>query len=74
VGIPTPSRPCQAACGFPAKRDPLAQLLDPNLSVVQRLENAEPVTPPGIPAAFPNPGTRISNDYIRPPVISVSPN
>ena len=44
----------------------LAQLLELNLSVAQRLENAEPVTPPGIPATFPNPETLISDDCIRP--------
>jgi hypothetical protein len=32
---------------------PLAQLLDLNLAVTQRIEEREPVTPPGIPAALP---------------------
>jgi hypothetical protein len=62
-----------AAYGFSAKKDLLAQLLELNLSVAQRLETAEPVTPPGIPAAFPNPETLISDDCIRPPAMSGSP-
>ena len=55
-----------AAYGFSAKEDLLAQLLELNLSVAQRLEKAEPVTPPGIPANFPKPETLISDDCIRP--------
>jgi hypothetical protein len=55
-----------AAYGFSAKKDLLAQLLELNLSVAQRLEQAEPVTPPGIPATFPNPETLLSDDCIRP--------
>jgi hypothetical protein len=63
-----------AAYGLSAKKDLLAQLLELNLSVAQRLEKAEPVTPPGIPAAFPNPETLISGDCIRSPALSGSPN
>jgi hypothetical protein len=55
-----------AAYGFSAKKDLLAQLLELNLSLAQRLQEAEPVTPPGIPAGFPNPATLISDDCIRP--------
>jgi hypothetical protein len=51
--------------GFSAKKDLLAQLLELNLAVSQRLEKAEPVTPPGIPASFPRPETLISEDCIR---------
>jgi hypothetical protein len=58
-----------AAYGFSAKKDLLAQLLELNLSVAQRLEKAEPVTPPGIPASFPKPETLISDDCIRPPAL-----
>jgi hypothetical protein len=58
-----------AAYGFSAKKDLLAQLLELNLSVAQRLEKAEPVTPPGIPANFPKPETLISEDCIRPPAL-----
>ena len=59
-----------AAYGFSAKEDLLAQLLELNLSVAQRLEKAEPVTPPGIPAVFPIPETLISDDCIRPPALA----
>jgi hypothetical protein len=56
--------------GFSAKKDLLAHLLELNLSVAQRLERAEPVTPPGIPASFPNPETLVSDDCIRPPALA----
>ena len=59
-----------AAYGFSARKDLLAQLLELNLPVTQRIEKAEPVTPPGIPAAFPNPETLISDDCIRPPALA----
>jgi hypothetical protein len=57
------------AYGFSAKKALLAQLLALNQSVVQRLENAEPVTPPGIPGTFPNPEPLTSDDSIRPPAL-----
>ncbi len=60
------------AYGFSAKKDLLAQLLELNLSVAQRLEQAEPVAPLGIPAAFPNTETLISDDCICPPAMSAS--
>jgi hypothetical protein len=59
-----------AACGISAKKDLLAQLLELNLAVSQRIERGDPVTPPGIPADFPEPETVISGDCIRPPVQS----
>jgi hypothetical protein len=53
---PTREKPAVlTAYGFSAKKDLLTQLLVLNLAVAQRLEKAEPVTPPGIPSAFPNP-------------------
>ena len=55
-----------AAYGFSAKKDLLAQLLELNLAVAQRLENAEAVTPPGIPATFPNPETLMSEVHGHP--------
>ena len=58
-----------AAYGFSAKKDLLAQLLELNLSVAQRLDQTEPVTPPGIPANFPKPETLMSDDCIRPPAL-----
>ena len=59
-----------AAYGFSAKKDLLAQLLELNLSVAQRIEKAEPATPPGIPPNFPTPDTLISDDCIRPPALA----
>ena len=68
---PTREKPAVlAACGFSDKKDLLAQLLALNQSVAQRLEKAEPVTPPGIPGMFPNAETLISNDCIRPPALA----
>jgi len=58
------------AYGFSAKKDLLAQLLALNLAVAQRIEKGETVTPPGIPAQFPNPETLISVDCIRAPLQS----
>ncbi|MCP5524737.1 MAG: class I SAM-dependent DNA methyltransferase [Verrucomicrobiales bacterium] len=55
-----------AAYGFSPKKDLLAQLLELNLSVAARIERGEPVTAPGIPPAFPNPETLITDDCIRP--------
>jgi hypothetical protein len=55
-----------AAYGFSAKKDLLAQLLALNLEVARRIEKGEPVTPPGIPARFPNPETLTSGDCIHP--------
>ena len=72
---PTREKPAGlTAYGFSAKKDLLAQLLELNLAVAQRLENAEPVTTPDIPATFPNPETLISGDCIRAPAISASPH
>jgi hypothetical protein len=59
-----------AAYGFSAKKDLLDQLLELNLSIAQRLEQSEPVTPPGIPGTFPNPETLITDDCIRPPALA----
>ena len=48
------------------KADLLAQLLALNQQVAARLARAEPVTALGLPAAFPNPETLITDDCIRP--------
>lgn len=61
-----------AACGRFAKKDLMAQFFELSLSVAQRLEQAEPVTPPGNPASFPNPETLISDDCICLPAMSAS--
>ena len=55
-----------AAYGFTAKADLLAQLLALNQQVAAKLERAEPVTAPGIPAAFPSPESLLTEDCIRP--------
>jgi hypothetical protein len=55
-----------AAYGCSVKKDLLVQLLELNLSVAQRLERDEPVSPPGIPAMFPNPESLITDGCIRP--------
>jgi len=44
----------------------MAQLLEVNLAVAQRIQKAQPVTRAGIPASFPNPGTLIPDDCICP--------
>jgi hypothetical protein len=68
---PTREKPAVlTAYGFSAKKDLLAQLLGLNLPAAQRLEQAQPVTPPGIPANFPTPGTLITDDSIRPQVLA----
>ena len=59
-----------AGYGFSTKKGLLAQLLELNFSVAQRLERTEPVTPPGIPATFPNPETLVSDDCIRPAALA----
>jgi hypothetical protein len=67
---PTREKPAVlTAYGFSAKKDLLTQLLELILAIAQRLENAEPLTPLGIPATFPNPETLVSDDCIRPPAM-----
>jgi hypothetical protein len=55
-----------AAYGFSAKKDLLAQLLELNLAVAQRLEKAEPVTAPGVPNNYPEPKNLVTHDCIEP--------
>ena len=55
-----------AAYGFSPKADLLAQLLALNQTVATRIARAEPVTAPGIPPAFPNPETLLTEDCIKP--------
>jgi hypothetical protein len=55
-----------AAYGFTAKADLLAQLLALNQQVAAKIEKAEPVTAPGIPADFPKPEALLTKDCIRP--------
>ena len=55
-----------AAYGFSPKADLLAQLLALNQTVAIRIAKGNPVTAPGIPPAFPNPETLVTEDCIRP--------
>ena len=55
-----------AAYSFSPKTDLLAQLLDLNHTVAQRLTQNEPVTAPGIPPNYPNPESLVTEDCIRP--------
>ncbi len=55
-----------AAYGFSPKGDLLAQLLELNLAVASKIDAAEEVTAPGIPANYPSPSDLITDDCIRP--------
>jgi hypothetical protein len=55
-----------AAYGFSAKADLLKQLLDLNQAVAAREKAGEPVTAPGVPAAYGDPAALITEDCIRP--------
>ncbi|MEK6258996.1 MAG: hypothetical protein AABP62_10310 [Planctomycetota bacterium] len=55
-----------AAYGFSPKSDLLAQLLDLNHTVANRLAEHEPVTAPGIPPNYPNPESLVTSDCISP--------
>ena len=54
------------AYGFSSKKDPLAQLLELNLDVADREKEGQPVTAPGIPAAYGDPTPLITDDCIQP--------
>jgi hypothetical protein len=54
------------AYGFDAKKDLLAQLLELNLTVSAREKQNLPVTAPGVPANYGDPGPLITEDCIRP--------
>jgi hypothetical protein len=53
------------AYGFSPKQDILAALLELNQSVAGRIEAGQPVTPPGVPADFPDPASLVTEDCIR---------
>ena len=55
-----------AAYGFSPKTDLLAQLLDLNHTVANRLTRNEPVTSPGIPPNYTHTETLITEDCISP--------
>ena len=54
------------AYGFDSKKDVLEQLLALNLEVAARIAGGQPVTPPGVPAAYGDPSALITDDCIRP--------
>ncbi len=54
------------AYGFNPRKDLLKQLLDLNLSVAERIEEGQPVTGPGVPESYGDPGDLITEDCIRP--------
>lgn len=56
-----------AAYGFDPDRDILEQLLALNFEVAARIEAGEPVSAPGIPPDYPNPGELVSDGCIQPP-------
>ncbi len=55
-----------AAYGFSPKTDLLAQLLDLNHTIANRITRNEPVTSPGIPPSYPKPESLITSDCIGP--------
>lgn len=55
-----------AAYGFSPKTDLLAQLLDLNHNVADRITRDESVNSPGIPPSYPKPETLITSDCISP--------
>lgn len=55
-----------AAYGFSPKADLLAQLLALNLEVHNREQAGQAVTPPGVPAGYPNPASLVTTDCIKP--------
>lgn len=57
------------AYGFSAKRDLLAQILELNLSVADRIEKGDLVTAPGIPKGYPEPDKLVTEDCIEPPSV-----
>lgn len=55
-----------AAYGFSAKKDLLAQILDLNLAVADRITAGKPVVPPGVPPNYPDVTRLVTDDCIRP--------
>ena len=61
------NRAVYAAYDFNLHGNPLAQLLALNRAVHERIQAGEPVTPPGIPADYPNPAELVTEGCIQPP-------
>ena len=55
-----------AAYGFDGRKDLLAQLLELNLQVAGRIEQGQPVTPPGVPPTYGDANGLITDDCIKP--------
>ena len=53
------------AYGFSPHNDLLSQLLELNLDVAARIEAGKPVTPPGLPADYPNPARLVTEDCVQ---------
>jgi SAM-dependent methyltransferase len=54
-----------AAYGFSSRKDLLGQLLALNLDVAARIDAGRPVTAPGVPSCYPDPGRLVTDDCIR---------
>lgn len=54
------------AYGFSAAKDLLAQILDLNFAVAERIEAGETVMAPGVPTNYPDAGRLVTEDCIRP--------
>ncbi len=54
------------AYGFSAKKDLLAQLLALNQQVAAKIEQGEPVMPPGVPKNYPDAKKLVTEDCIKP--------
>jgi hypothetical protein len=53
------------AYGFSPCKDLLSQLLELNLDVAARIEAGKPVTPPGVPADYPDPARLVTEDCVQ---------
>ncbi len=56
----------RAAYGMKEGEDTLAFLLRLNLELADKEAKGQPITPPGLPAAAPDPGSFVTEDSIRP--------
>ena len=54
-----------AAYGCSPRKDLLTQLLALNLDVAAEIEAGQPVTPPGVPPEYPDPGRLVTEDCVR---------
>jgi len=53
------------AYGFSPRKDLLSQLLELNLDVAARIEAGKSVTPPGVPADYPDPARLVTEDCVQ---------